>query len=70
MSKVPIDLFEDASGEKGEKVLKQTLKLAGDHAAKLLAKTLGLPVSFDLTNIRAVQWIRRHGAAMVTNVTD
>ena len=70
MSKVPIDVFEEAFGEKGEKVLKQTLKLAGDHAAKLLAKDLGLPVSFDLTNIRAVQWIRRHGAAMVTNVTD
>ena len=34
MSKVPIDVFEEAFGEKGEKVLKQTLKLAGDHAAK------------------------------------
>ena len=30
----PSDVFEEAFGEKGEKVLKQTLKLAGDHAAK------------------------------------
>ena len=66
---VPLAQFEKEFGEKGEKVLKQTLKLAGDHAAKLLAKELGLPVSFDLTNIRAVQWIRRHAAEMVTNVT-
>jgi hypothetical protein len=66
---VPLAQFEKEFGEKGEKVLKQTLELAGDYAAKLLAKDLGLPVSFDLTNVRAVQWIRRHGAAMVTNVT-
>jgi hypothetical protein len=69
LDSVPLAQFEKEFGEKGEKVLKQTLKLAGDHAAKLLAKDLGLPVSFDLTNVRAVQWIRRHGAAMVTNVT-
>jgi Phage portal protein len=70
LSKVPLAEFEAAFGDKGEKVLKQTLKLAGDHAAKLLSKDLGLPVSFDLTNIRAVAWIRRNGAEMVTNVTD
>jgi len=70
LSKVPMGEFEVQFGEKGDKVLKQTLKLAGDHAAKLLSKNLGLPVSFDLTNIRAVAWIRRNGAEMVTNVTD
>jgi hypothetical protein len=70
LSKVPLAEFEAAFGEKGDKVLKQTLKLAGDHAAKVLAKDLGLPVSFDLTNVRAVTWIRRNGAAMVTNVTE
>jgi hypothetical protein len=66
---IPLAPFEKEFGEKGEKVLKQTLKLAGDHAAKLLSKELGLSVSFDLTNIRAVQWIRRNDAEMVTNVT-
>jgi hypothetical protein len=70
LDKVPLAQFEKEFGEKGEKILKQTLKLAGDHAAKLLAKELALPVSFDLTNIRAVQWIRRNGAEMVTNVSN
>jgi hypothetical protein len=70
LSKVPLDHFEAEFGVKGEKVLQQTLKLAGDHAATILAAQTGLPVSFDLTNIRAVAWIRRHGAAMVANVSS
>lgn len=70
LSKIPLSDFEAAFGEKGEKVLKQTLKSAGDYAAKILSKDLGVSVSFDLTNIRAVSWVRRNGAEMVTNVTS
>jgi len=69
LSKIPLAEFEKEFGEKGEKVLKQTLKLAGDQAAKILSKQTGFSVAFDLTNTRAVSWIRRNGAEMVTNVT-
>jgi hypothetical protein len=70
LSKIPLADFEAQFGEKSDKVLKQTLTLAGEYAAKVLAKETGLPVSFDLTNIRAVSWIRRNGAQLVTNVTE
>ena len=52
LSKIPLADFEAQFGEKAEKVLKQTLTLAGEYAAKVLAKETGLPVSFDLTNTR------------------
>jgi hypothetical protein len=70
LSKIPLDQFEKEFGAKGEKVLKQAMKLAGDHAAKVLSSEIGAKVSFDLTNVRAVDWLRRNGAAMVTNVTN
>ncbi len=51
-------------------LLPQTFRQAGQVAASLLTSQMGIDISFNLTNPRAVQWARTHSARLITEVSE
>ncbi|HWP59546.1 MAG TPA: phage portal protein [Candidatus Acidoferrales bacterium] len=69
ISKIPLASFTQKF-QTSEKVLKDTLKLAGTYSAQLLSNQLGTKLTFDLTNPHAVYWVKTNGAKLVREVTE
>lgn len=51
-------------------ILPTAFQQAGQVAAQLLTRQLGVAVSFTLTNPRAVQWARTESSRLITDVTE